>query len=121
MTAYLLIAHGSRRAAANIEFQQQVEQVRQSLQLEPKQIQGCYLELCEPSIQQGLEILATQGAQQIKVLPCFLNQGRHVAEDVPRDVREFMDANPELRIEILPYLGSTQGYLQLVSSCLKQH
>lgn len=119
MQGYLLIAHGSRRQRANDEFKQQVEQVRLALGLTEQQILACFLELSEPSIQQGLATLHQRGASHIKILPCFLNQGKHVAEDVPSDINDYCQQHPELRVEQLPYLGSTSQYLQLVASSLQ--
>lgn len=116
--ALLLIAHGSRRAAANQEFQQQVQALASQLAQPELLVKACYLELCPPGISQALAELAEQGVERIRILPCFLNQGRHVAEDVPADVAEFTGQFPKVEVEMLPYLGAQASYIDFLTQAV---
>ncbi len=53
-----------------------------------------------------------EGMRQIQVLPLFLLPGVHVREDIPAEVaaaRKIID--PEISLELLPYLGTQQKAL----------
>jgi sirohydrochlorin ferrochelatase len=42
----------------------------------------------------------------VVVLPYFLSAGRHVAADIPAEVKIKQDQHPHINISIAPYLGS---------------
>jgi len=107
MNALLIIAHGSRRAQSNEEIRQLTARVAEHTLNKFDLVDCAFLELSEPYIPQGIENLAQKGAKQIKVLPYFLAEGRHVAEDVPAEVEKAIQSNPEISVEILPYLGTS--------------
>jgi len=107
MNALLIIAHGSRREQSNEEIRQLTAKVAE-LSLNDFDLVDCaFLELSEPFIPEGIENLADKGAKHIKVLPYFLARGTHVADDVPAEVEKALQTNPELSVEILPYLGTS--------------
>jgi sirohydrochlorin ferrochelatase len=66
-----------------------------------------FLELAEPSIPDGIQRCIDAGASQVTVLPYFLSAGRHVAEDIPAEVRIKQQERPEVDIRIADYLGGS--------------
>ena len=58
-------------------------------------------------IPDGVKRCVDDGATSITVLPYFLNSGRHVVEDVPREVAECRLAYPKIEIQIAPHLGAS--------------
>lgn len=113
--ALLMVAHGSRRQAANEEFFEHVNQTAKQVSHLYQTVEGAFLELASPTINDGLSALAEQGHSTIYLLPCFLNRGRHVAEDIPEDVDAYRKSNPHVEIICLPYIGSTAAYLQMLA------
>ncbi len=84
----LLVAHGSRRTASNLEVAQLAEQLQASLQADFMLVKPAFLELAEPSIPEGVAGCVAAGARSVVVLPYFLNSGRHVAEDIPAEIEK---------------------------------
>ena len=106
MRALLIVAHGSRRAASNDEVRALTEQLRPQAETEFGYVACAFLELADPLIADGLEQCLQAGAEKVILLPYFLSAGRHVTQDIPNIVAEFIAAQPGLNIRIAPYLGT---------------
>lgn len=92
--AYLLIAHGTRGAEGNEAFFKFVDEFRKTFP--DRTIEPAFLELSRPSIREGIEACTRGGAQEIFVLPLMLFPGRHVKEDIPREIQEAKRRFPEV-------------------------
>lgn len=112
---YLLIAHGSRLEEANEELRRLVE--RLSDRIEHKII-ACFLELVEPSLATAIDQAVAGGASRVKVLPYFLAQGRHVGQDIPKILQDKRRQYPQIKIEMLQYLGADPMLLELLEKIL---
>ena len=102
-SAILLIAHGSRRAAANADLVRLAEAVRARRPDEIVEI--AYLELTEPTIPQGAARCVERGATEVRMSPFFLSAGTHIAEDLTGFCREFTEQYPHVRFQLSPPLG----------------
>ena len=49
------------------------------------------------------------------VYPYFLSQGRHVAEDIPTEVKEKQLEHPNVDIVIADYFGSSERVIELLA------
>lgn len=108
MKALLLIAHGSRREASNDEVRQLAERIRQ---LGPDAfdfVVPAFLEIAEPSIGGGIDRCVELGAEQVTVLPYFLCAGRHVAEDIPTELKVAQGRHPRLKLTLRPHIGAAE-------------
>src|SRR5262245_15303688 len=78
-TALLLIAHGSRHAEANDDLRHVAAALRERghVIVEPS-----FLELAEPTIEQGGVTCVEQGAERVVLVPYFLSAGVHVRRDL---------------------------------------
>ena len=114
MKALLLVAHGSRREASNQEVRALAGRLRGLSRDEFGVVDCAFLEIAEPLIPEGIERCITLGATEVVVLPYFLSAGRHVAEDIPRDVAAKQVEHPAVRIRIAPYLGAARGVVPLL-------
>ena len=102
-SAILLIAHGSRRAAANADLVRLAELVRARRPAEIVEI--AYLELADPTIPQGAARCVERGATVVKMSPFFLSAGTHIAEDLTGFRSEFETQYPGVRFQLCPPLG----------------
>lgn len=102
-SAILLIAHGSRRAAANADLVKLADLVRARRPDEIVEI--AYLELTEPTIPQGAARCVERGALEVKMSPFFLSAGTHIAEDLTGFRSEFEAQYPGVRFQLCPPLG----------------
>jgi sirohydrochlorin ferrochelatase len=79
-TALLLIAHGSRNAAANEDLFILAEELRR---LGPYAlVEASFLELAEPTIEAAARRCVLEKAQRVILLPYFLSAGVHVRRDL---------------------------------------
>jgi len=115
--AVLLIAHGSRREAANLDLVTLAEMLRERKQFPIIEIS--YLELAEPTIPEGAARCVEAGANEVLMLPYFLSAGVHVENDLKRYREEFSSAYPETRFRLCPHLGLHPLMLEIVLDRLK--
>ena len=78
MTAVLLIAHGSRAAAANADTLALAAALAQRYPIAV----AAFLELADPDIDAGAAECVARGATQVILLPHFLSAGTHVRRDL---------------------------------------
>ena len=102
----VIVAHGSRRTAANVEIAQLVEQIAHQAREQYAKVTYGFLEMAEPSIPDAIQSCITAGATKVLVAPYFLAAGRHVTDDIPYQVQLKQVEYPEIDIQVKPYLGS---------------
>lgn len=113
-TSLLVVAHGSRRTASNDEIRQLADNLRQHTVDHYHSVRCAFLELAEPSIPDGIQQCIDDGATTVIVVPYFLSAGRHVAEDIPREVATKQHEHPAISITIAPYIGAMPELLSVV-------
>lgn len=113
MKAMLIVAHGSRRDSSNDEVRQLADELRQAGDFDL--VESAFLELVEPSIPDGIRLLAEAGALQVVVVPYFLSTGRHVVEDVPREVETGRALAPNVEVLLAGHLGASPGVSGLMA------
>jgi sirohydrochlorin ferrochelatase len=114
MRHLLLVAHGSRREASNEEIRQLAASLAPRAKGHFDRVSCAFLEIAEPSIPQGIDAAVRSGAGEVVVLPYFLSAGRHVAEDIPREVEGKQREYPQIRIQVTPYLGLAEGVPEIL-------
>ncbi len=102
-TAVLLIAHGSRRAAANQDLVQLAQQVADSGGYQIVEVS--YLELAEPDIAAGGRNCVRRGARRVLLMPYFLSAGVHVVNDMEEQRSALSAEFPEVEFILCPHLG----------------
>lgn len=102
-TAVLLIAHGSRRAAANQDLVQLAQQVADSGGYQIVEVS--YLELAEPTIAAGGRNCVKRGARRVLLMPYFLSAGVHVVNDMEEQRSALAAEFPQVEFLLCPHLG----------------
>jgi sirohydrochlorin ferrochelatase len=104
MLGLLIIDHGSRRSEANAQV---VDMAARVARLVPDgtPIATAHLDVCAPTIADGVATLLAQGVDELHVLLYFLADGRHVREDIPALVRAALAAQPQVRVVLGGALG----------------
>ena len=113
MRALLIVAHGSRRAASNDEVRTLCDAVAARDQGLYDEVRCAFLELAEPSIEQGLAALIQEGMRDVTVVPYFLSAGRHVAEDIPAAVAA-VPVPEGVSVRIAPHVGNSSAMVELL-------
>jgi len=110
--AILLIAHGSRRLQANAELENVAESLRQRGHFDF--VQPAYLELAEPTIEQGAAACVAHDARVVILLPYFLSPGRHVAEDLNAACQQLRRLYPHVHFAVAPPLGQHPAIIDIL-------
>ncbi|MFK7778947.1 MAG: CbiX/SirB N-terminal domain-containing protein [Gimesia sp.] len=116
--AVLLIAHGSRRAAANLDLVKLADMLRERKRFPVIEIS--YLELAEPTIPEGAARCVAAGANEVLMLPYFLSAGVHVQNDLEQFRDTFSATYPETSFRLCSHLGLHPLMLEIVLDRLKE-
>lgn len=112
MLGLLLVDHGSRRPEANAQLEDMAARVAR---LRPGVAMAtAHLDVCAPTIADGIAALLTQGCDEIRVLLYFLSDGRHAREDIPALVRSALAEHPQVRVSIGGALGPDDVLAELM-------
>lgn len=108
MKSILLVAHGSRRQSSNNEVHALTAKLREKRNRDNEIFECAFLELAEPCIPDGIQLCIDKGATEVLIVPYFLSAGRHVAEDIPNEVKQKQNEHPAIKITISEYLGNSE-------------
>ncbi|WP_026105113.1 sirohydrochlorin chelatase [Halalkalibacterium ligniniphilum] len=95
MKAILYVGHGSRVQAGNDELRAFVEKAmekRRDIRLQA----FCFIELAEPSIEQGIEECVKKGATEIAIVPVLLLTANHAKLDIPLEIDKAKKNHPDV-------------------------
>lgn len=112
MLGLLVVDHGSRRPEANEQLLDMVARVARLTPGTP--IASAHLDICAPTIGDGIALLLGRGVDEIAVLLYFLSDGRHVREDVPALVRAALATRPDVRVRLGGALGPDDALARLM-------
>jgi len=110
--ALVLVDHGSRRAEANEVVERIAERIRA---LEPGlSVRSAHMELASPSLGEAIGACLAAGERDIVVHPYFLGPGRHTREDIPALIREAIEGQAGVRVQLSEPLGDHEKLAELV-------
>jgi sirohydrochlorin ferrochelatase len=112
-TAILIMAHGSRIAAANNAAREVATMVQEMTGINI--IEVAFREMHEPNIQQGIDTCVARGAKKILLIPYFLFMGAHVQHDLPEEIETAQKRHPGLEMVMGPHLGVHRKLAEIVS------
>lgn len=109
--AILIAGHGSRDADGIAEFLELAGRFRASRPQTPLEV--AFLEFARPTIQEGVDRLATTGVKTIVVLPGVLLAAGHAKNDMASEVRRARQRYPALDIRMGAALDVDAQLLEL--------
>lgn len=107
----LLVGHGSRDSDGRdrlLEFATAYQSLDTSRPVIP-----CFLELTEPTIQDGVDQCVEQGYSDISVLPILLFAARHNKFDVTNELDRARQRHPQVRFHYGRHFGITPEIIRL--------
>ncbi|WP_019506030.1 sirohydrochlorin chelatase [Pleurocapsa sp. PCC 7319] len=107
----LAIGHGTRNASGRQTFLDFVETYQKLDTSRP--VIPCFLELTEPTIQQGVEACIEQGYTEITALPILLFAARHNKFDVTNELDRARSPYPKLSFNYGRHFGITPKIIEL--------
>lgn len=111
MKGILVIGHGSRSKDVKDTFFRIIDGMKERLKLD---VEGCFMELCEPDIPSTIEKMYSEGAREITCIPYFLFNGIHIKEDIPEMLKEIKEKHDDLII----YMANPIDYHSLLIDIL---
>ncbi len=113
-TALLLMAHGSRREEAN----QDLFHVAAALRARGPYaiVEGSFLELAQPGIEDGAARCVALGAGRVILLPYFLSAGVHVRRDLSALHQRLSERFPHVEFCLAEPLGRHPLLLDVVAA-----
>lgn len=113
----LTIGHGTRDLDGRQTFLDFVEAYQALDRSRP--VIPCFLELTEPTIEQGVDYCLSQGYEDISVLPILLFAARHNKFDVTNELDRCRKDRPQLKFHYGRHFGITPSLLELWRSRLE--
>ncbi|MEA5449484.1 sirohydrochlorin chelatase [Leptolyngbya sp. CCNP1308] len=107
----LLVGHGSRDMEGRdrvLEFAAAYQKLDNSRPVIP-----CFLELTEPTIQDGVDLCIEKGYTDISVLPILLFAARHNKFDVTNELDRARQRHPQVKFHYGRHFGITPAIIQL--------
>lgn len=107
MKALLLIVHGSRKASSTTE----IEALARKVAATPspfEHVRHCFLELATPKMATSIDELTKLGCSHITLMPYFLAEGSHVADDLPKLLIEAQQNHPAVNFTLMEHFGAAQ-------------
>lgn len=118
MEAILLVGHGSRDQEGNEELLRFAEVVKSMV---PHLIiETCFLELTEPTIQQGIASCVKQGAERVVLVPIILMAAGHTKIHIPDAIDEAKRTYPHVKFAYGRPIGVHQKILNILKSRLAE-
>ncbi|WP_322786383.1 sirohydrochlorin chelatase [Fictibacillus gelatini] len=93
--AILYICHGSRVKEGIIQATGFINKAKKKMDCPIQEI--CFLELAEPTIEEGIKRCIHQGATKIAVVPILLLTATHAKEDIPGEIEKAMNKYPDVQ------------------------
>ena len=112
MQAVLYVGHGSRVRQGVLEAIQFIEQCKPSIEVPIQEL--CFLELAQPTIQEGIDLCVKQGATSIAVVPLLLLSAAHAKVDIPAEIAKSIIQHPHLHMTYSQAFGVHQHYRYLL-------
>lgn len=116
MESLIIVAHGSRVESSNKEILDLINRIKSNLENEDILVLKAFLELVEPNLFHAINKAVNHGCTKIKVFPYFLAAGRHVADDIPAEMKKFKKLHPDVEFILLPHLGMCTGIEEMIIS-----
>ncbi len=118
MKAVLYIGHGTRSKTGAQEIRTFIERVMKRIDV-PIQLL-CFLELTDPSIEEGFRQCIDKGATEIVMVPLFLLAAGHIKEDIPAVLSALKEQYPQIGIKVRDPFGIHGGILDGVAELIRK-
>lgn len=113
----LLVGHGSRDPAGNLEIEKFVQQWRE--RRPDWKIDLCFIEFAEVLVDDGLA-RAARDARRVIVVPLILNAAGHVKMEIPQHIESARARYPQTEFIYAPHLGACDPIVAILKRRLSQ-
>jgi len=111
----LLVGHGSRERAGNVEIERFANVWRE--RRPDLQIEVCFIEFADVLLTEGLS-RAARHARRVVVVPLILNAAGHVKMEIPEHIEQARKEFPGVEFLYTPHLGANDEILAILKKRL---
>ena len=112
MKAIILFGHGARDSRWREPFDRLASLWRE--QHPNTSVELAFLEMMQPSLEEAVASLYSQGAKEIIVVPVFFGQGGHLRNDFPVLLEGCQSKFPDITLSATPAVGEDLAVLQAI-------
>ena len=116
MHGLIILVHGSRQKETKKELEDFIKEISQGII-----IQSAYMEIQQPNLQEAVKLLIKKKCTKISILPFFILAGRHMREDIPKQVQESQDLFPNVKLKLLKHLIQLSGAKTALGELIKRN
>ena len=106
----LVIGHGSSDRRAREAFIFTIKKITKFY----KNVEFCFLELDEPTIEDGINSIVKKNPKVILIMPYFLHKGIHIKSDVIKEIKNAMEKHSFSNILIAGHIGVDEKIVKLI-------
>lgn len=112
MKAIILFGHGARDVRWREPFDRLVTLWQAQYPGTPVEL--AFLEMMQPSLEEAVAGLSSQGADEITVVPVFFGQGGHLRNDFPALLNSCCEQFPRIQLSATPAVGEDLAILHAI-------
>jgi sirohydrochlorin cobaltochelatase len=117
LSGAVLLGHGSREPESRAEIR--ALQAELASALPDWRFTYAFLNQ-EPTLENAVNGLVAAGCSRVRVLPLLVFTGKHVLEDVPREIERLQGVYPRVHFERAPHLHNLSGFSALLTGALQE-
>lgn len=117
MKAIIYIGHGTRLKKGSVEAKAFIKRIIERIDVPIQEIS--FLELTEPSMEEGFERCVLMGASEITVVPLFLLAAGHIKQDIPLALAGLQTKFPEIQVTVKDPFGVQGRILDAVVDLIR--
>ena len=117
-TAVIILGHGSRSEGADDAVQQIAAEVKRVGDF--VSVEHAFLQYVQPTLPETLETCIRQGANNIVIVPFFMQAGAHVTRHIPDLVEKAKKRHPGVNIVVTNYVGTHPLMTKIVEDLVKK-
>ncbi|ASK62178.1 sirohydrochlorin chelatase [Virgibacillus phasianinus] len=118
MQGILYVSHGSRIPAATTEAISCITSVQERVDVPLQEI--CFLELTDPTVEQGIDTLVSRGASRIAIVPVLLLSAGHYFNDIPEEVNRAKAKHSHIAFTYGEPLGMQDRFIDVLAERIKE-
>jgi sirohydrochlorin ferrochelatase len=116
-TAVIVLGHGSRQEGADAPLAELAAGLRSSGAY--AMVEQAFLQYVPPTLPDTVKRCVAGGAEQIVIVPFFLQPGAHVTRDIPEAVVALHSEYPQVRFSVTGHVGGHPLMAQIVEELVK--
>ena len=121
--AVILLAHGSRDKQWQAPFFAMADKIKVSMEKEDSEhstlVELAFMELATPTLEEVVHTLFRQGVDTIEVLPLFFAEGRHLRQDVPKQIEQLHEQY-DIEISLQAPVGQSETVISAIQEVIFQ-